>query len=59
LEILEWMQSHDECAGIPALVCSGTESSIHAERARELGAFSFAPKPPDPHQVSAFLAAVA
>jgi len=58
LEILEWMQTHKECAGIPALVCSGLESGQHVERARELGAFSFSPKPPDPHQVSALLAAM-
>jgi len=58
LEILEWMQTHKSCAGIPALVCSGLESSSHVERARELGAFSFLSKPPDPKQVSALLAVV-
>jgi CheY-like chemotaxis protein len=58
LEILEWMQTHKSCAGIPALVCSGSDSSSHVERARELGAFSFSPKPPDPNQVSALLAAM-
>jgi DNA-binding response OmpR family regulator len=58
LEILEWMQTHEQCAGIPALVCSGLESESHVERARELGAFSFSLKPPDPHQVSALLAAM-
>jgi len=57
LEILEWMQTHESCAGIPALVCSGfDDSATHVQRARELGAFSFSPKPPDPNQVSALLA---
>jgi len=58
LEILEWMQSHDEYKGVPALVCSGLECSTHIERARELGAFSFSAKPPDPVQVSALLASM-
>jgi CheY-like chemotaxis protein len=58
LEILEWMQTHKECAGIPALVCSGLESSDHIERALELGAFSFSAKPADPLQVSALLASM-
>jgi CheY-like chemotaxis protein len=58
LEILEWMQSHAECKGIPALVCSGLECSNHVERARELGAFSFSSKPPDANQVAALLAAM-
>jgi CheY-like chemotaxis protein len=56
LEILEWMQSHESCAGIPALVCSGFDSSTHVERARELGAFSVVPKPPNSDHVSALLA---
>jgi CheY-like chemotaxis protein len=58
LEILEWMQTHDECSGIPALVCSGLESETHLERALELGAFSFSSKPPRPDKVSALLAAM-
>ena len=58
LEVLEWMQSQSACAGIPALVCSGLESSSHAERARKLGAFSFSSKPPDPTQLNALLAAM-
>ena len=58
LEILEWMQTHENYAGIPALVCSGLDSDDHVERARELGAFSFSPKPPDPLQVSALLASM-
>jgi CheY-like chemotaxis protein len=58
LEILEWMQTHAEVAHIPALVCSGSQSSAEITRARELGASSFLTKPPDLRRMRSFMAAV-
>lgn len=55
LEILEWMQAHQECSEIQAVVCSGSDHPVELERARQLGAFSFLSKPPDPQQVDRLL----
>ena len=58
LEILEWMKSSANCSKIPALVCSGCEHAAQIDRARQLGAFSFLPKPPDQRTVTRLMASL-